>query len=607
MRLKVEKNNTQTLTSITVTGSLFLYADPIGPLEAATKQYVDNSYLNLNASNITSGTLATARLPAFTGGDVVSSSGSNILTLTNTGVAAGTYTKVTVDVKGRVRSATSITAADIPNLDWSIITSGKPTTLSGYGITNGVLLSGDSVTGYVSSFQGFNAGNQIVNKWYVDDSIARNTTSGYSVGDITTFPTSTTPPGFLKCDGSLVSKTTYSALYAVIGDTFTPSSGVGGNGKPWQLQYDFNTTQSGLITTWANGGSLPVSIYYAETLVTKNKIYILGGATGNITCSSSVYVANINSDGTISGWSTTTALPSPISYAQAVVTKNRVYLLGGFNDPSFLSSVYTATIDSNGNLGSWNSGTPLPDSLGHAQAIVSNSNLYLIGGYKTASGPSSTVYKAQINADGTLGSWGTTTSLPVNVGYPIAFMTNNKLYVINETVIYMSTVNSDGTLTSWSNVGTIPGVCEGARAIVTRNTVYIIGGEYTTLKRWYDPETKQWDTEVVNVTRDTIYYAPINSDGTLGTWSTSPVSAGSVLVEPIQYFQVAITSSRVYILGGWNNTNGSRSGIQVANFSGGYNDYSGFYNPIPPDPTKFGLPDFSAQDVASKIFHYIKY
>ncbi|MBW7887462.1 MAG: hypothetical protein H3C35_03750 [Bacteroidetes bacterium] len=51
-------------------------------------------------------------------------------------VSAGTYTKVTVDAKGRVTGGASLAAGDIPSLDWSKITSGKPTTLSGYGITD---------------------------------------------------------------------------------------------------------------------------------------------------------------------------------------------------------------------------------------------------------------------------------------------------------------------------------------------------------------------------------------------------------------------------------------------------------------------------------------
>ena len=58
------------------------------------------------------------------------------LSLDTSGVVAGTYTKVIVDSYGRVTSGTNLSATDIPNLDWSKITTGKPTTLAGYGITD---------------------------------------------------------------------------------------------------------------------------------------------------------------------------------------------------------------------------------------------------------------------------------------------------------------------------------------------------------------------------------------------------------------------------------------------------------------------------------------
>ena len=85
--------------------------------------------------------VAASALPAFTG-DVTSSAGSASLTLASVGTA-GTYYKVTTDAKGRVTSgAASLVAADIPSLDWTKITSGKPTNLSGYGITDAVSNAG---------------------------------------------------------------------------------------------------------------------------------------------------------------------------------------------------------------------------------------------------------------------------------------------------------------------------------------------------------------------------------------------------------------------------------------------------------------------------------
>ena len=58
--------------------------------------------------------------PAFDGSDNVTAAA----TLANTGVTAGTYTKVTVNVKGLVTAGAALAAADIPDLDTSKLTSG---------------------------------------------------------------------------------------------------------------------------------------------------------------------------------------------------------------------------------------------------------------------------------------------------------------------------------------------------------------------------------------------------------------------------------------------------------------------------------------------------
>ncbi|KFF45472.1 phage tail protein [Pseudomonas sp. BRG-100] len=62
------------------------------------------------------------------------------MTLADTGVVPGTYTKVLINAKGLVYGNERLVRGDIPALDWSIITTGKPTTLDGYGITNALPL-----------------------------------------------------------------------------------------------------------------------------------------------------------------------------------------------------------------------------------------------------------------------------------------------------------------------------------------------------------------------------------------------------------------------------------------------------------------------------------
>ena len=66
-------------------------------------------------------------------------------TLPASGAATGTFTKVTINAKGLVTEGSALTAADVPALPWSKISTGKPTTLAGYGITDALAAAGTAV------------------------------------------------------------------------------------------------------------------------------------------------------------------------------------------------------------------------------------------------------------------------------------------------------------------------------------------------------------------------------------------------------------------------------------------------------------------------------
>ena len=98
------------------------------------------------------------------------------LSLGTSGVVAGTYTKVMVDAYGRVTSGTNLSATDIPNLDWSKITTGKPTTLAGYGITDAVTLTTAQTISGQKTFTKNILMNSGIGLSYGGNTVFRNTT-----------------------------------------------------------------------------------------------------------------------------------------------------------------------------------------------------------------------------------------------------------------------------------------------------------------------------------------------------------------------------------------------------------------------------------------------
>lgn len=545
-----------------ISGPLLLAGNPSQTLEAVPKQYVDAYYNSINAGNLVAGTLPAARLPNFTG-DLQSSPGTTQLTLNNSGVSAGEYSKVTVNSKGIVTGGSNIGDSDIPfGINWSKINQGTlPSSLSGYGITNGVSVSGATMLGFLTISNEPTLGNHIATKQYVDSLVSGG---GIAVGDILRKPYSTTPSGFLKCNGAELLKADYANLYAVIGDSFKHET-VPGNGRPWEQQYQINATQSGDLSPWvAETGVLPASMYYSSVAVTKNRVYLVGLWAGGY--SGGVYTAPINTDGSIGTWTTGNTLPSTMAITTLIVTKNRLYAISGYSDnSSSVPYVYTAAINGDGTLGAWGNGPTLPAGTGFSVSFVTKNRVYVVGGTNGASS-TNIVYTATINSDGTLNAWSTGTSFPVNITAAAVFITKNRVFICGGTqngysnnAIYTASINVDGTIGTWvlNNVH-LPESCTSPQYFIVKNTAYIVGG--------YNASNV--------TTSNRMYYASIKSDGTLGEFAASP----NALPWNMWGGETFVVKNKVYICAGQIGGGGSASNvIMSASLVGGSNDYSSYY------------------------------
>jgi hypothetical protein len=140
--------------------SIIGLAEPTNATDAVTKQYSDN------ASNIGSGTLPAARLPALTG-DVTTTVGTVATTLATVTQSTGaTFAKITLDNKGRVTGNTAVVQADITGL------------LGAGSISNAMLANGA-----VANLSGTNTGNETTAT--IKTALGITTLSGSNTGDQT--------------------------------------------------------------------------------------------------------------------------------------------------------------------------------------------------------------------------------------------------------------------------------------------------------------------------------------------------------------------------------------------------------------------------------------
>lgn len=371
---------------------------------------------------------------------------------------------------------------------------------------------------------------------------------------------------------------------------------VGGYSNP---QY-FNTVDyakinaDGTLGTWAHTSSLATSRDRFGLIVVNGYMYALGGEIGSSTYSASVEYAPIHSDGTLGAWASsadmsTTArqfgvaswndtiyviggvstgtygksvlmvktraggggvnnawttsgntLATGLEYHASAVYNGYIYVLGGLTSSSSTNSVEYAKLGDDGSVGSWSTTTPLVNNLSKMGVVAYEGYMYVLGGQvgTSSSTVSGITSSAPIHADGTLGSWTIQSALPQQRASAAVAVHDNYVYVLGGTkssavnTVYYTTMSSDGTLGTWQATSTFANARYGEGSVVNGDYIYVLGGVDSSSNYYQD-----------------VQYAPINSDGTLGTWArTTDMNYAKAYITP------TVLDGFLYIYGGYNGT-----------------------------------------------------
>jgi len=240
------------------------------------------------------------------------------------------------------------------------------------------------------------------------------------------------------------------------------------------------------VGTWMTTTPLPQAREDFEAVVWNGFVYVMGGSTTGGAYLDTVLHAQIQSDGTLADWMATTSLPTAVAGYASALWNGRIYvIIGGW--PGWKGEVYYAEINPDSSLGDWNPTTSLPAPRRAPVAAVRNDIIYVIGGQYPSTVYHSTVYYATVNSDGSIGAWSATESLPTKIQNARAVLVDEDIYVIGGDdgftrldTVFRPSINPDGTIESWTPVqDSLPEPITGHVCVVSEGIIYVLGGTGT--------------------------------------------------------------------------------------------------------------------------------
>jgi len=316
-------------------------------------------------------------------------------------------------------------------------------------------------------------------------------------------------------------------------------------------QYRGSVASNGQITwstftTAVNAGNTVSSVIYNG--------YIYSSRAGNVD------TMPLNADGSVGTPFSNTAVPVNRYSLGDIAVNGRLYIVGGCSAStgdgcgSIYNNVIVAQINNGGSgqAQAWTSSSQTISARRNLQVLYTNGYLYAIAGCSTFSAGactsvSSATQYAAVSANGDVGAWQTATNtIPTTLQRFSAWTWNGFLYVAGgcsntlcntktTTVYYVKPAPSGNITSAWtSQANGIPQVTVETSITAYNGYAYRIGG----------------NVNACASSCGTTEYAPLNSDGSVGSWT-----AGTTMGTGVFANTAVAYNGYVYSVGGYDGTN----------------------------------------------------
>lgn len=332
-------------------------------------------------------------------------------------------------------------------------------------------------------------------------------------------------------------------------------------------------------------------------------LYIFGGCSSSSSAgctaySPSVYKCNINSDKSISSCSTSGQLQigtipgdtqPGLGIMAGAVYANYIYLIGGVSPNQVdLKTTRYAKFDNNNNVvavsgSSWIE-SPNQTEVGRRRgaAFGYNGYIYVVGGYDAGSGVLADIEFAKVNvSDGSIGTFATS-AVTINQRWGLSVpVSNSYAYVIGgcssgnspncnngglQPVVQTFQIynNDSGSPADYGVGANLFGTDRmGAGATIYNGYIYVAGG--------------CTGTSDCSATTNSVQYAPIDANGSIGSWS-----AGGNLPASVGWGKLVSAGGSLYYVGGQNSSGTAQTAVYyTTGISSGNPSWSTASNGLP--------------------------